>query len=382
MRPQGIGWKNGRMWTLVCLLTICTGKVDLAADDNEWLQEFAHLKRRQMEELAAQLHLDVPSEARKFFQAAERRDWTAVSNCFQQLSSHTVQTDQPMPKPGVEENVLFMPILDTFGTYEHFQSWDGTMLQRYIRGVLQSLLPGSLIFVGGTNPGVFVLRAVRDVEQSPDIFIVSLNGLQDARYLDYLRHMYGRRIWIPSQQDVNEAFQQYVERVQQTNEIPASGATSLDGILTKLIFDKNKDRHDFFVEESFVIPWMYPHLEPHGLIMKVNKEPLDQLDPVVVARKTYAKLRAAIGGLYRNRRMMNEAEIAFQQAVELGPDSLEANFRFADLYVELDRFDEALTIAEHFLGRLSPGWEKEMTLNYLAHLREKKGQAAEAQPAP
>jgi hypothetical protein len=34
-----------------------------------------------------------------------------------------------------------------------------------------------------------------------------------------------------------------------------------------MIFDRNKE-HTIFVEESYVLPWMYPHLEPHGLILK------------------------------------------------------------------------------------------------------------------
>ena len=51
----------------------------------------------------------------------------------------------------------------------------------------------------------------------------------------------------------------------------------INGILAKWIFDHNNDRHAFYVEEYYVIPWMYPHLRPAGIIMKLEKEPLQSL---------------------------------------------------------------------------------------------------------
>jgi tetratricopeptide (TPR) repeat protein len=43
--------------------------------------------------------------------------------------------------------------------------------------------------------------------------------------------------------------------------------------LTKVMFDKNLN-NEFFVEESFPLEWMYPHLTPFGVIMKINRQPL------------------------------------------------------------------------------------------------------------
>jgi hypothetical protein len=37
------------------------------------------------------------------------------------------------------------------------------------------------------------------------------------------------------------------------------------------------------VEESFPLDWMYPHLEPHGLIMKINRNALEELPTDVVS---------------------------------------------------------------------------------------------------
>ena len=57
----------------------------------------------------------------------------------------------------------------------------------------------------------------------------------------------------------------------------------INGLLAKIIFDKNPD-HEFYVEESFPLDWMYPYLEPHGLIMKINRQPLSELSDDIVSQ--------------------------------------------------------------------------------------------------
>jgi hypothetical protein len=49
------------------------------------------------------------------------------------------------------------------------------------------------------------------------------------------------------------------------------------------MFDKNPT-NEFFVEESFPLDWMFPHLTPFGIIMKINREPLSELTEDVVNR--------------------------------------------------------------------------------------------------
>ena len=56
---------------------------------------------------------------------------------------------------------------------------------------------------------------------------------------------------------------------------------SINGLLTKVIFDKNP-RHEFYVEESFPLDWMYPYLEPFGVIMKINRRPVQELSQEVI----------------------------------------------------------------------------------------------------
>jgi len=68
---------------------------------------------------------------------------------------------------------------------------------------------------------------------------------------------------------------------------------AINGLLTKVMFDHNP-KNEFFVEESFPLDWMYPHLTPYGVIMKINREPLNSLSEDILQRdhqfwKQYSK---------------------------------------------------------------------------------------------
>ncbi len=58
---------------------------------------------------------------------------------------------------------------------------------------------------------------------------------------------------------------------------------SINGLLTKVIFDQNPT-NEFYVEESFPLDWMFPHLEPYGVIMKINRQPLKELSAETLDR--------------------------------------------------------------------------------------------------
>jgi cytochrome c-type biogenesis protein CcmH/NrfG len=68
---------------------------------------------------------------------------------------------------------------------------------------------------------------------------------------------------------------------------------AINGLITKVIFDKNPE-NEFFVEESYPLDWMYPYLTPFGVIMKINRQPLPSLSEEVLAKdhefwKQYSK---------------------------------------------------------------------------------------------
>jgi hypothetical protein len=115
--------------------------------------------------------------------------------------------------------------------------------------------------------------------------------------------MYGSRIYIPTASDSEKAFLDYSEDAQRRldhdgnfpNEPkqmkPGEGVRTADGrfqvsgevsvmmingLLVKDIFEHNTNC-EFYIEESFPLDWMYPYLSPHGLIFKLNREPLPAL---------------------------------------------------------------------------------------------------------
>jgi tetratricopeptide (TPR) repeat protein len=246
------------------------------------------------------------------------------------------------------------------------------------------------IFFGGTDPGRFVpTYMIYSANVRPDVYLITQNALADNTYMNVMRDLYGEKIWIPAQHDTNDSFREYITKVQ-TGEIDAGAELSTEGgkvsvsgvrgvmeinaILSRKLFDRNKDRHAFYVEESYPIPWMYPYLTPHGLILKLNREPTPLtadlirkdfefwrwyiarlkrnpgFDDDVIAQKTFSKLRSAIAGLYAARGFPRQAEEAFRQAMDLYPLSPEAAMRLALVYIQTQRIYDAQVIAERLLA--------------------------------
>ncbi len=265
------------------------------------------------------------------------------------------------------------------------------------------------IFFGGTDPGRFVpTYMIFSAHCRPDVYLITQNALADNTYMAVMRDLYGDRIWIPSQADSNRAFQQYVQDVQEGRIPPGAevtvqdgrvsvqgvaGVMMINGILCRMIFDHNKHKHPFYVEESYVIQWMYPYLEPHGLILRLHPEPIEltqeriQQDRAfwdwyterllnnprfrrdIIAQKSFSKLRSAIAGIYVYRRQFDHAEHAFRQSIALYPLSPEASFRLADLYMQQRR----LADAQEVIATLLKGDPRnERVAQFLAQITEMK----------
>lgn len=178
-----------------------------------------------------------------------------------------------------------------------------------------------------------------------DVYIITQNALADGTYLSYIRAHYNRstqidppffqnffnmkslafldriftnigariekrrraegvyppkEIHTPTPDDSQRAFNEYIEDAQRryslgqmkpgedfhvdNGRVQVSGQVavmSINGILTKMIFDANPD-HEFYVEESFPLDWMYPYLTPSGIIMKINRQPLPEYSQDII----------------------------------------------------------------------------------------------------
>ena len=151
-------------------------------------------------------------------------------------------------------------------------------------------------------------------------FTLTQNALANLSYLEYLQAMYGGKLYIPTADDSQRCFQDYMADVQRRlqenklkpgedvkvseNGVQVSGQVAvmeINGLISKVVFDRNPDR-EFYIEESFPLDWMYPYLEPHGLIMKLDRQPLAQLPEDIIAQdhEYWRKLVAGMLGDWLN----------------------------------------------------------------------------------
>jgi len=175
----------------------------------------------------------------------------------------------------------------------------------------------------------------------------------------------------------------------------------LNSIIAQRIFDNNKDKHEFYIQQSYEMKRLHPYLEPCGLIMKLTPsanitedviakdmafwanhiELLEQQPGFAsnpAARLSFAILRSGIAGLYVDHEMYEPAETAFQQALRLDPSSVEATFRYSGTLMRQGKTNETLNVFRAFLTHSSSNSTNDPTIKsaqrYIEHLS--------AQPPP
>jgi Tfp pilus assembly protein PilF len=306
-------------------------------------------------------------------------------------------------RPKLQWAVLLLPLMPLWTLIQneplcsqrgHWFGWD------YGRDMLKDLPKGAFVF-GGTDPGRFVPtymilgesfvdpkhRKDPDFDRR-DLVIVTQNALADAFYQRYIHDHYapgrpkakgwfekwlGRDEQYPKDETIMPSEQELMEIVRNVSNNLPPGANPQDpniGILyhagiAQWIFEKNKDKREFFIEESFPMEWTYPYAVPHGLSYRLNKEPLETLPPEVVeedfrywnayvekllgdknfhqdfdAKRSFSKLRNSTGNLYRARKMWPEAERAYRQALQLHPNNMESLIAMSDILRVQKRWEE------------------------------------------
>ena len=241
----------------------------------------------------------MPSELQVFFAVAVRGDWPAVSNAFTELRKG--QYEQSGKRGERLPGTAWQAVVDTLGALEAFGVGNEQYSMLFGTNIIASIPAGSIYF-GGTDPGLFIIAALQKSHVRAEPFFTLTQGtLPDAGHLEYLRGMYGEKIYTPTDEDSKECSQDYAQdaaqRLSKNQLKPGEDVTvgadgkievrgqmariQLKALLTKIIFDKNPGR-EFYFEESVPFDWMCPHLEPHGLIFKINRQPLPGLSDKLV----------------------------------------------------------------------------------------------------
>lgn len=269
------------------------------------LARFAGAKRIQARELADAQTNKPPAIVWSFFDAVMVDDWETATNLSERLNKASGRFSNPQsgtPEAAALRGTMWQPITETSGAYEQFHDWNNKWLHRFGNEIINSIPKGS-VFFGGTDPGRFLISALSESQrEGKPFFTVTQNQLADGSYLDYLREMYGRKLKVPTAEDSQKAFQEYLEDAQKRlklgklkpgedvriveNRVQVSGQVAvmeINALLAKVILEKNPDR-GFYLEESFPLEWMYPHLSPHSLIFELHPKPLLQLSAETVIK--------------------------------------------------------------------------------------------------
>ena len=287
---------------LFALLALCLAAPLAGADEDiaggqpkldPRLAKYFMTKEREARTLAKQLNLQVQPEVWDYFDAGSRSDWATANKLFDGISRKWRQ--------GVNTSAMAGPVLEAVLAYEGFSSMEMKFVESFARDIIDSIPPGSIYF-GGTDPGRGLVTAfVRSLPEARPFFVLSQNPLGDRTYLDYVRAMYGQRLYIPSAGDWQKALDDYAAdakvRMDADKLKPGENVSEGDNgklkpvgnvawmevnaLLAKLIFEKNPAK-EFYIEESMPMDWMYPHLSPNGLILKMNRKPLAVLSTKIV----------------------------------------------------------------------------------------------------
>jgi len=298
--------------------------------------------------------------------------------------------------------LLVLPIWPLFLNYDscsqrgRWFGWD------FGHDMLRDLPRGSVV-LGGTDPGRFVptYMILGESTQSPgvkrdpgfdrrDLYLITQNGVGEPLYRKYLADHYG-----PDRPKPANAFERWLGRADAYPEKPLVFPTEQEikdavakemeasmakgiadpalphSVVTRLIWEKNRDAHEFFVEESFPLDWSYDHAEPHGLLYRISKDSLKEIPTDLVrrdfefwdnyvkrlkdgseyekdydAQRSFSKLRATTGNLYRHRKMDVEAERAYRQSLELWEGNGESLIALNSMLWDRGDFDGVLAMLQ------------------------------------
>lgn len=227
------------------------------------------------------------------FTAAEAGDWRATSNALAAMQNGFREEEK---SKWVIYPVEWAVLNEIGAALEEFATGEEKYAIAFAKDIISSIPSGSIYF-GGTHPGRFLVTALSSSQvRGEPFFTVTQNALIDSRsYLRYLRSMYSGRIHIPADEDVTKAIDEYKEdarhRQQQGELMPGEsievseadvhiqgqvGVMAINERLTQWMFERNPER-EFYIEESVPLRWMYPHLVPNKLVLRIHRHPLRAL---------------------------------------------------------------------------------------------------------
>jgi hypothetical protein len=361
------------------------------------VSQFGRNRREIVRAIGRRLHKDVPPEVEEFFDAIEAGNWEEIHSRWQALAKQSGQYESSTHSPDLDS---FWPfVLDAYGVAEQAHEWPAQKLLDYGNTVLGSLRPG-MVYVGGTDNGRWIPELLNETSGSEPHIIVTQNAFADARYLDYMKELYGDRLTTLTQEDSQRAFQEYLtdaqKRLQHDQQFPdepkqvrpgekitdtdgrigVSGQVAVMAINEKLLqalMEKNPDL-SFAMQESFPMKGTYADAVPLGPLMELRAQDAQNTftaeraaqaldfwrttaenvlaDPEAAgstaALKSYSHDANSAANLLAARNYSAEAEQAYRLSSQLWPENPEAVGGLAAIFDRTGRTDEARQLLDDF----------------------------------
>jgi tetratricopeptide (TPR) repeat protein len=248
-------------------------------------------------DLAKKHRMEMPLEAENFFDAAQKHDWAASTNLFFALGEEKQKATKP--------SYVWGAIQDVYGAFEVLHWLNPEFAKMFGTEMVQDIPTGSIYF-GGTEAGRYLVSTFsKSHSKGQPFYTITQNALTDPSYNAYVADMYGGKIYVADARDSQKCFDDYKADARgrilhdQTHpneprqikpgedvhldadgNVQASGQVSVmavNALISKVIFDKNPTK-EFYVDESFPLDWMFPHLTPSGLTLKINRAEIPELN--------------------------------------------------------------------------------------------------------
>jgi hypothetical protein len=360
--------------------------------------QFARSRRKLARELAAHFKVPISDEMERFFDAAEAGRYEEMTSIYKSL-----RKQRESGADGINYGPQWRTIIETQGVADAAHDWPAQKLLDYGSGVLGSLR-SEMVYVGGTDPGCFIPTLLNETSEEGRRVMFTQNGLADNTYLDYVRFLYGERLAVPTPDDSQRAFQEYVTDAQKRfmhdrdfpnepkqlrpgedvqmidGKVQVSGQVAVMSINEKLfqmLMEKNPGA-SFAMEVSFPFSSTYgdagllgPILEmrvqdqQHALTGEGATQAVDYWrtmeqrlasDPdsadSVFSAFAYAKLASSQADFLLKRGYAAEAEETFRLANQIAPGSPESIFGLLNLLTDQGRIEDALQVAQEIQGKL------------------------------
>ena len=278
----------------------CQAADQQASQYPQQLLTFSATKEQQVRGIAADLKITVPSEISRFFAAATHGDYTVITNTMAQLAPQYAAMFKNPSGSLPAWSPFWQPMTEVESAYEAFATGGTKYPLAFGEDIVQSIPPGSIYF-GGSDAGRMLVTALCESQvQGKPFYTLTQNALTDSHYLDYVRAMYGKQVRLLTTNDMETALDEYkadaLRRYEQGKLRPNEDVQVIDGEvhvggplavmainarLVKVIMERNPKR-EFYMEESYPLDLLYPYLSPHGLILKLDHEPMATLTPQIL----------------------------------------------------------------------------------------------------